>query len=151
MLLGKAAAKIHLAADTFRPSWLRDDYETTGLIDEQLQRMKSLLVGAGRWQQTLALGNRLKQLAANPKLDQGICHMDLTLDNVHCDGDLLTVFDFDNAGKCWRAIEPHGALKASKDYFNTWLEGYRSVRPFSADDEKAVAAFGIIGDLRIVA
>jgi Ser/Thr protein kinase RdoA (MazF antagonist) len=65
------------------------------LIDEQLQRMKSLIVKARRWQQMTALGDRLKRKIARSKLDQGICHMDLTLDNVHRDGDSLTVFDFD--------------------------------------------------------
>jgi Ser/Thr protein kinase RdoA (MazF antagonist) len=31
--------------------------------------------------------------------------MDLTLDNVHL-AEGLTVFDFDSAGTCWRAVEP---------------------------------------------
>jgi Ser/Thr protein kinase RdoA (MazF antagonist) len=151
VLLGKAAAKIHHAADTFSASWIRDDYAATVLIDEQLQRMKSLLVKARRWQQMTALGDRLKRKIARSKLDQGICHMDLTLDNVHRDGDSLTVFDFDSSGKCWRAIEPHGVMKFSRGYFSAWLEGYRAFRSFSQDDERAVAAFGIIGDLRVVA
>ena len=78
--------------------------------------------------------------------------MDLTLDNVHLTDDgVFTVFDFDSAGRCWRAIEPHGVLKVSNDYFRDWLEGYRSVRPFSHDEESAVAAFVIIGDLRVAA
>jgi Ser/Thr protein kinase RdoA (MazF antagonist) len=150
-LLGRAAAQIHKAADTFTPSSVRDDYDATVLIDEQLQRMEAHLTEAKRWQQAVALGDRLKQLIANPSLDRGICHMDLTLDNVHRDGRTLTVFDFDSAGVCWRAIEPYGVLRVSKGYFKAWLDGYRSVRAFSQGDEKAVAAFGIIGDLRVVA
>ncbi|MBD0292854.1 MAG: phosphotransferase [Jiangellaceae bacterium] len=150
-LLGKAAAQIHTAADTFNPSWLRDDYDAQLLIDEQLRRIRAHLVAIRRWTQTQALVERLKRCTANHSLDQGICHMDLTLDNVHREGATITVFDFDSAGKCWRSIEPYGVLKFSREYFQAWVEGYRSVRHFSYDDEKAVAAFCIIGDLRVVA
>jgi Ser/Thr protein kinase RdoA (MazF antagonist) len=76
--------------------------------------------------------------------------MDLTLDNVHL-AEGLTVFDFDSAGMCWRALEPWGVLRSSAAYFQAWLAGYRTARPFSAADEGAVAAFGILGDLRVVA
>lgn len=151
LLLGKAAAHIHHAADTFSSSFPRESYDADTLIDEQLDRMKVLLVEARRWQQAVALGERLKQITANPALDRGICHMDLTLDNVHRHGETMTVFDFDSAGVCWRAIEPHGVLRTSKASFQAWLDGYRSVRPFTRHDEQAVAAFSIIGDLRVVA
>ncbi len=33
---------------------------------------------------------------------------------------------------------------------NAWLEGYRSFREFGEDNEKAVAAFGIVEDIRNV-
>ena len=150
-LLGKAAAQIHQAADTFHSSFQRESYDAHTLIDEQLRRMKMHLSEAKRWKQAVALGERLKQAVANPALDRGICHMDLTLDNVHRHGDSMTVFDFDSAGACWRSIEPHSVLRSSKEYFEAWLDGYRSVRPFNQHDEKAVAAFSIIGELREVA
>ncbi|HEU0002910.1 MAG TPA: phosphotransferase [Ktedonobacteraceae bacterium] len=150
-LLGKAAAQIHQAADTFTSSFPREGYDAHTLIDEQLHRMKMYLSEAKRWKQAVALGERLKQAIANPALDRGICHMDLTLDNAHRHGESITVFDFDSAGACWRSIEPHGILRSSQEFFEAWLDGYRSVRPFSRHDEKAVAAFSIIGDLRVVA
>ncbi len=165
MLLGKAAAHIHQAADTFTSSLQREVYDTYTLIDDQLLRMNMHLREAQRWKEAVALGERLKQVIANPILDRGICHMDLSLDNVHlysagaaaapaavqCQGERITVFDFDSAGVCWRSIEPHALLRASKEYFEAWLDGYRSVRPFHQHDEKAVAAFSIIGNLRGVA
>jgi Ser/Thr protein kinase RdoA (MazF antagonist) len=150
-LLGRAAAHIHQAADTFASSLLRENYDAHTLIDEQLHRMNRHLREAKRWEQAVALGEHLKQVIANPALDRGICHMDLTLDNVHRHGKSMIVFDFDSAGACWRSIEPHGVLRASKASFEAWLDGYRSVRPFSRQDEQAVAAFGILGDLRGVA
>ncbi len=150
-LLGKAAAHIHQAADTFTSSLPRESYDAHTLIDEQLRRMNMHLSEAKRWKQAVALGERLKHVIANPALDRGICHMDLTLDNVHRHGESMTVFDFDSAGACWRSIEPHGVLRSSQEDFEAWLDGYRSVRPFSRHDEQAVAAFCIIGDLRGVA
>src|SRR5579875_1020400 len=48
-------------------------------------------------------------------------------------------------------LPPRCILRYSQEYFEAWLEGYRSVRPFSQHDEKAVAASCIIGDLRLVA
>ncbi len=153
ILLGRAAAQIHQAADTFRSTLARDsyDYDAHVLIDEQLQLMKQHLSEANSLQEAVELGERLKTLIANPSLDRGICHMDLTLSNVRRNGNELTVFDFDSSGRSWRSIEPFGVLRYSKDYFRDWLEGYRSVRSLSQNDENAVAAFSIIGDVRTVA
>ncbi len=150
-LLGKAAAHIHQAADTFTSSFLRESYDATTLIDEQLRRMNKHLLEAKRWKQAVALGERLKQAITHPALDRGICHMDLTLDNVHRHGESMTVFDFDSAGACWRAIEPHYVLRSSKEFFEAWMHGYRSVRPFNRHNKQAVAAFCIIGNLQVVA
>jgi Ser/Thr protein kinase RdoA (MazF antagonist) len=150
-LLGKAAAQIHQAADTFPSSLQRENYDAHTLIDEQLHQMNKHLREAKRWEQAVTLGEHLKQVIANPALDRGICHMDLTLDNVHRHGESMTVFDFDSAGVCWRSIEPYGVLRSSKASFEAWLDGYRSVRPFNRHNEQAVAAFCIIGDLRVVA
>lgn len=150
-LLGKAAGQIHLAADTFTSSLSRDKYDVEALIDGPLRRMKDHLLAAGRWQQVFDMGERLKKTVANPELDWGVCHMDLTLDNIYRDGNTITVFDFDSSAECWRALEPYKVLRLSRKYFVAWLDGYRSVRPFKQIDEEAVAAFGIIGDLRVVA
>ena len=150
VLLGDAAARIHSAADTYRPGRVRDSYDLGGLVDDQVELMRAELVRAGRYDAVVALGARLRERAADPTLDRGVCHMDLTLDNVHRSGDQLTVFDFDSAGWCRRAIEPSGVLRFRDGFFRDWLRGYRAVRPFSDADERAVAAFGIIGDLRNV-
>lgn len=149
--LGAAAARIHQAADGFPPSPDREAYDAALLIDDQLYRMRSLLQEAGCWSVTVALTERLRRRLADPALDQGICHMDLTLDNVHVEDGVLTVFDFDSSGPSWRAVEPSGVLRYSAPAFGSWLEGYRTVRRFGPADEAAVAVFGIVGDLRGVA
>jgi Ser/Thr protein kinase RdoA (MazF antagonist) len=149
-LLEEAAARIHGAADGFAPSPARESYDAAALIDDQLHRMKHLLMQAGRWQPAVALGERLKRRLAEPSLDWGICHMNLTLDNVHL-VENLTVFDFDSAGMSWRALEPWGVLRSSATNFQAWVAGYRTVRTFGRADETAAAVFGIVGDLRVVA
>lgn len=147
VLLGESAALIHNAADSFVSDLPREEYDTATLIDERLERMKASLVESGEWQRVFDLTERLRKIIVNPNLDYGICHMDLTLDNIHRNDEGLTVFDLDSAGKCWRAYEPYGVRQFSEDYFKAWLEGYRSARPFSQENERAVAAFVIIGDI----
>ena len=150
--LGAAAALIHRAADGFAASPDRETYDAALLVEDQLRRMRPFLEQADRWDAARALGDRLHDRLTDPALDRGICHMDLTLDNVHVtEGGRLTVFDFDSAGPCWRAAEPYGVLRYSVDSFHDWLAGYRSVRRFGPADEAAVRVFGVVGDLRVVA
>lgn len=149
-LLGKVAAQIHKAADTFTSEIKREQYNVHVLIDEQLQRMKEQLIEADKLELFSQLADRLKKYLDHHVLDKGICHMDLTLDNIHRKDDDMTAFDFDSAGECWRAIEPYGVLMSSREYFNAWLDGYRSIRDFNKDNENAVSAFVIIGEIRNV-
>jgi Ser/Thr protein kinase RdoA (MazF antagonist) len=68
-LLGEAAARIHRAAEGFDTSPARERYDAAVLVDDQLQRMRRLLVQAGRWPTAVALGERLKGRLAEPSLD----------------------------------------------------------------------------------
>lgn len=149
-LIGKAAAQIHNAANSFTSALPREKYDVHELIDDQLKRMKTPLEESDQYQRVFDLSERMRKIITNPNLDYGVIHNDLTLDNVHLDGDTLTVFDLDSAAESWRAAEAWGVLRAAEDRFKAWLEGYRSVRKFSEDDEKAVAAFGIVEDIRNV-
>lgn len=152
VLLGETAARIHAAADSFvRAPDPRRAYGLDVLIDEQLERMGEHLRSIGRYDEVVAMGARLAARVEGRALDHGVCHIDLTLDNVHRDGDTMIAFDLDSAGVCWRAFEPYGVLLFGRHWFADWLRGYRAVRPFSAEDEAAVEAFAVIGDLRVVA
>lgn len=150
VLMGGVAAQIHQAADSFTSELVREKYDTATLIDEQLERMKKPLEDSGQWQRVYDLTERMRKHITNMDLDWGVCHMDLTLDNIHQHGDSLTVFDFDSSGESWRAIEAWGVLRYDVEKFKAWLEGYRAVRPFGDEDEKAVAIFGIVADIRNV-
>ena len=151
VLLGATAARIHAAADAFDAAAPRVAYDVELLIDAPLQQMRGQLNVVGRWKAALALADRLKERLGDERLERGLCHIDLTLDNVHRDGAAMTAFDLDSAGECWRAFEPSGVLRYSADHLQDWLEGYRGVRRFSKVDEAAVSTFAIAGDLRVAA
>lgn len=148
--IGAAAAAIHAAADEFSSPHPRETYGLHTLIDQQLLRIKPMLEQTGQWQKMYDLGRRLRERIEHTPLDTGVCHMDLTLDNVHVQNETLTVFDFDSAACSWRSIEPHGVLLYSEEFFQDWLTGYRTVRPFHAEEEQAVYVFGIVGEIRNV-
>jgi Ser/Thr protein kinase RdoA (MazF antagonist) len=69
------------------------------------RRMRPALLEAGQWRTVAALGERLKRRLIELALDWGICHMDLTLDNVHV-AEGLMVFDFDSAGHAGERSSP---------------------------------------------
>ena len=78
-------------------------------------------------------------------LHQGNCHF-----NGLGNGDQLTFFDFSNAGVGWRVYDLSGFLWPLRDdtirepgvqaACDAFLDGYRSVRPLLAEEEKAVLA-----------
>lgn len=151
LLLGEVAARIHAAADSFTSTHPRERYDLDTLINDQLQRLQPYLEQTGQWSRMVDLADRLRRLIVDAPLDTGVCHMDLTLDNVHVSSDTMTVFDFDSAAVSWRSLEPYGVLRFSESFFQDWLEGYRSVRPFDDENERAVRVFGIVGEIRNVA
>jgi Ser/Thr protein kinase RdoA (MazF antagonist) len=81
-------------------------------------------------------------------LPRGVCHGDLSLDNLHLDGDRVIFYDLDRAGWGRRAADLTGP--ASTDHWPAFLAGYREVRPLSDTEVGALPwldAVGRIGDL----
>jgi Ser/Thr protein kinase RdoA (MazF antagonist) len=70
----------------------------------------------------------------------GLIHADMRLANLLVDGDRLVLLDFDDCGFGWFVYD----LAASLSFFEAspqvpaliaaWLDGYRAIRPHSADD-----------------
>ncbi|GIF74384.1 phosphotransferase enzyme family protein [Asanoa siamensis] len=81
------------------------------------------------------LAAALPERIAAAGLERGICHGDVSLDNVHRDGDRLVLYDLDRAGGDWLAADLTGV--ATTPWWPAFLAGYRDVRPFGAT---AVAA-----------
>lgn len=111
---GRGAAAMHDAAEGFRESGspLRRTLDT--LLDESLARISPWL--SERPDDLGTLGRVVKTVRAHltpllPDLDWGICHGDLSLDNLHVryDGRIM-FYDFDSACYGWRAWDVCNAL-----------------------------------------
>jgi len=87
----------------------------------------------------------------------GLVHCDMRAANLLVDGKRLAVIDFDDCGLSWyaydfaaaisflEALPVVDALKAA------WVEGYRSVAPFSAEDEAALPMFIMLRRMQLTA
>jgi len=145
---GQASAQLHAVLDTLidasgRPA---DDIET--LVMTPGRELLDLFDPAAHERHAIeAIMTRLAEEInlKSPDLDWGICHGDLTLDNITVTEDgTITFFDFDLAALSWRARDPCGVFAASRlipgagGFWDAFLGGYRSVRPFSDANQRAV-------------
>lgn len=77
----------------------------------------------------------------------GLIHADLRLANLLKRDDGLGVIDFDDCGYSWfvydfaSAISFHELNPIVPELQRAWLEGYRSIRPLSAEDEAMIPDF----------
>jgi Ser/Thr protein kinase RdoA (MazF antagonist) len=76
------------------------------------------------------------------ELDHGICHGDVSLDNLHSDAGRVVFYDLDRAGNGWRAADLTGVSTTTG--FATFLAGYRSVRPFGDGDLAAIPWLSVV-------
>jgi Ser/Thr protein kinase RdoA (MazF antagonist) len=161
-LLGASFAQLHLAADGVRSTATPRKFDADRLFTAPLNRMRSYLndsdpTDAAAWQTLTATAAHAAALfAAIPNTAGAIgpIHGDLHQGNCHFnpagDGDQLTFFDFSNAGVGWRVYDLSGFLwplrddtirdPAIKAACDTFLDGYRSVRPLLPEEESAIMA-----------
>ena len=154
-LLGTAAALIHTAADTFDSPLYRSQLALPAIVDTPLVLMRAALDRCNCLEQVEKIASGAKKFVNGSDLDWGVCHNDLTLDNVHVDRRSLAVFDLDSARSGWRAMEPSGVYAAwgctTTGFWQAWCEGYRGIRTWSRNDEDAVAWFALIAEFENVA
>lgn len=155
--VGAATARMHNALDHFDPPCPRPGRTVTWLIERSGSIVEASLDrdDANRdFIKTLS-----QRLAADVNhrataLDWGVCHGDLTLDNLTVERDgTVSFFDFDLAAPAWRASEPSGVYTWSledpiaRPLWKAFLAGYRSERSFSEGDEAAVLPLAAANDL----
>ncbi len=138
---GRAVAALHQAADDFATSHERRMLDLATLIDGPLALVHSLDIDNETKGAVLAFGRmiraRLEPLIAGG-LDWGICHGDLTFDNLHLteEGEFVW-YDFDSGGYGWRAIDCQGWTALDDEWRplgQAFLDGYRYVRPLGEND-----------------
>ena len=87
----------------------------------------------------------------------GLIHADMRLGNLLVDGDRVTLIDFDDSGFCWfaydfaAAISFHETNPAIPALKAAWLDGYRSVRPFSVEDVAAIDSMVMLRRMALLA
>jgi Ser/Thr protein kinase RdoA (MazF antagonist) len=136
---GAATARFHAAADAAgAPPRRFDVLDALGRpYEEVLDR-----VSADDRTRIAELVTAAREWLAGRTLDTGVCHGDVSLDNLHVDGDRLVFYDLDRAGTGPRAADLAGV--AATGGFAAFLDGYRSVRAFGDADLAAVPWLGAV-------
>ncbi len=146
---GEASARMHRALDGFASTHQREPIDLTYLLDRPLAALRPHLTHRpDDWDFLTRLADTVHVgiTALASRLDWGVCHGDLSLDNVHVtDGDDIIFYDFDSGGPGWRACDPYGvywySVEGRHGFWDAFLTGYREVRPFGAADLAAVPFF----------
>ncbi|BCJ51350.1 hypothetical protein Asp14428_28250 [Actinoplanes sp. NBRC 14428] len=118
---GAATAAFHEAAGDFPAP---PAYDVFALLDDVLARLPD----AADRNLTAALAAEARSRLADAGLERGVCHGDVTLDNVHADGDRLIFYDLDRAAA--GALATDLSPVAATPHWPAFLAGYRTVRPF---------------------
>ncbi len=140
---GKAAAKLHKESNDFTSIYSRPNIDLKYLIDDSLMLAKGL-TSKRELESLINFGSKLKNKINNfTKLDMGIVHGDLTLDNLHItkSGD-ITFYDFDSAGFGYRAMELQGWVVLNpelKSNIDAYSKGYREIRDIDENNFKAAS------------
>lgn len=155
--VGAAAARMHNALDRFDLPPPRPGRNVSWLIERSGELIAKSLEPDHpdrTFVEGFSAGLAADVHARSPALDWGICHGDLTLDNltVAVDG-TISFFDFDLAAPAWRASEPSGIYTwsmedpAARPLWRAYLAGYRSERAFSNDNEATIPHFAAACEL----
>jgi Ser/Thr protein kinase RdoA (MazF antagonist) len=144
---GKALGLLHLAADDFTTPHERRSLDLQTLIDEPLDLIQSMDIDDSVMRSILDTSAWFRsqiEIRALAGLDWGVCHGDLTFDNLHItDAGEFVWYDFDSGGFGWRAIDLQGWAFGRPERSGQWqafLAGYRESRTIS-DNDIAAAPF----------
>ena len=167
-LLGAITARMHLHVQTWHrpPGFRRFAWDYDGAFGEQARW--------GRWQDGVAVGDaerevlgrldatvrkRLARFGCGPHR-YGLVHADMRLANLLVDGDRpgdVSVIDFDDSGWSWFLYDFGSAVSFFEhdprvpELTDSWLAGYRRVRPLRAEDEAEIPTFVMMRRLLLVA
>jgi Ser/Thr protein kinase RdoA (MazF antagonist) len=145
---GSATARMYNALDDFSSPHPRVPLDLEYLLDRPLSALRPLPAHRpDDWRFLVSLADKVRariDSLAEQGLDWGVCHGDLTLDNLHIDKDNDIIFyDFDTGGPGWRACDPCGVFQhwSKQPQWDAFLQGYTEERSFGAADRAAVPYF----------
>jgi acetylornithine/succinyldiaminopimelate/putrescine aminotransferase/Ser/Thr protein kinase RdoA (MazF antagonist) len=159
--LGALAARLHNRTQSWSPpaGFVRHSWDEDGLLGDE-PRMGRFWDYPGLTPQQrreflkarIVLQGLLKKLGKHHS-NYGLIHADFLPDNIIVNEEQLTLIDFDDSGYGWHLYEMGTALlpQIKQPFFDdivaAYLEGYRSERAFSEEDEEALPAFLMICSL----
>ncbi|MEV8374252.1 phosphotransferase [Kribbella sp. NPDC056861] len=132
---GELMACFHTATDDLQTSRKQPGPDWENL---QVPAEENLLRALGD-----AVRNHLTQYS--DALSKGVCHGDVSLDNLLAGPDGLSIHDFDLAGTGYRAADFTGV--ASTPYWPSFRAGYEALRPIPAADLAAIPYLAVAGSL----
>jgi len=157
-LIGVTMARLHNVTEGFLLQ--RVSYNEETLLDRSFE-MTSDFFGTASPEMKFVKGvtDLLRSEYRNADIAQlpvGAVHMDIWFDNMHLDGNEITLFDFDFCGNGWLVHDVAYFIyqlcftnPVETDYIakrDAFLEGYESVRPLSTEEKRMIpyAALGVI-------
>jgi Ser/Thr protein kinase RdoA (MazF antagonist) len=143
---GELVAAFHDAADGFSSSQPRRPADLRHQLDEPLAQILPLLdPGDAKLIGDLADAVRKKIAQLSGDLSRGVCHGDVSLDNILIGPDGLTIHDFDLSAEGYRAADFTGA--ASTPNWESFKAGYTAKRPIPAADLEAIPWLAVVGSI----
>jgi Ser/Thr protein kinase RdoA (MazF antagonist) len=147
--IGRVAGAIHCASDDFVSAYSRPAIDVEYLFEAPVVSIKPYLAHRPHDQEFLeSFARSLRdRIAGTDALDFGVCHGDYGPKNIHADDHgRLTVFDFDLCGPGWRAYDLALIQWVANDHdkrgmWESFLDGYSSVRTLSSTDLQAIPLF----------
>jgi Ser/Thr protein kinase RdoA (MazF antagonist) len=132
---GELMARFHAATDDF----------TTPRPQPGPDWRKLLVVAEENLLRELADAVRNHLMQYSDALSKGVCHGDVSLDNILVGADGLSIHDFDLSGTGYRAADFTGV--ASTPYWPSFRAGYETLRPIPAADLAAIPYLAVAGSL----
>ena len=143
---GELVAAFHDAADGFTSSAARRPADLPHQLDEPLAQILPLLEpGDAKLIGDLADAVRKKITQLSDDLSRGVCHGDVSLDNILIGPAGLTIHDFDLSAEGYRAADFTGA--ASTPNWESFQAGYTAKRPIPAADLEAIPWLAVVGSI----
>lgn len=142
---GRLIARFHAATDDLPASDDAPVYDLQRCLEQPMAALEPVLRHhAGDWQLIKQIGAAARdRLTADPPVDLGVGHGDVSLDNVLMSDSGLSIHDFDLTGIRWRAADLTGV--AMTDHFDAFLGGYRRIREISNRDLAALPWLQVVG------
>jgi len=146
---GRVMALLYQVSNSFVPRYTRRPLDLAHYLEPALVLIPPRLVHRPEdlefvLQLVARARERITVLA--PELDWGICHGDVSLDNIHVlDDGRIILYDLDLGGPGWRSSDPYGVMmwlvRGTPQHFKAFLAGYRQVRPLTEANLEAMAWF----------